>query len=141
MEMAQLVAERATCPRASVGAIATKDKRVVGTGYNGAPAGMPHCLDVGCEIINETQRPDEMNISLVPHCIRASHAEANLIAWCAREGISLKDATLYTTHALCLNCAKLVINAGFRAVHYTIAYAPEGIDLVQDARILTFKHE
>lgn len=143
MQIAEIVAQRATCPRASVGAVAVKDGRIVGTGYNGSPSGMPHCFDVGCQLDKIMQYAtieecEHFEDGYQYHCIRASHAEANLIAWCAREGISLHRAHLYTTHALCLNCAKLVINAGILAVYYRDLYAPEGIELIKDANILVF---
>lgn len=82
IRIAKEVASRSTCPRAAVGAVITKDNRILSTGYNGAPAGEPHCTEVGCDIVND-------------HCTRATHAETNAISLAAKHGISLEGATLY----------------------------------------------
>ena len=82
ISIAREVARRATCPRASVGAVIVKNNRILSTGYNGAPAGKPHCSDVGCFLVNN-------------HCTRAVHAESNAIAQAAKHGIPLEGATLY----------------------------------------------
>jgi len=101
--VAILVAQRGTCNRARAGAVLVKDQRIIAIGYNGAPSGMPHCLDVGCEMKDGG-------------CIRTVHAEANLIAFAAKEGISTNNCTVYITFEPCLTCAKLMINAGIRRV-------------------------
>jgi dCMP deaminase len=101
--MAIIVSQRGTCKRAKAGAVLIKDNRIVSMGYNGAPEGLPHCLDVGCLMEGG-------------HCIRTVHAEANLIAFAAREGIPTKGCTIYVTFEPCLTCAKLIINAGIRRV-------------------------
>lgn len=136
MGIAQLMALRSTCPRASVGAVAVQDGRVVATGYNGAPAKEPHCLDVGCDI--QRVGYDEQHSDEECHCIRTVHAEANLIAWAARAGVALFGASMYTTHGLCLNCAKLAVNAGFSTINYTIIYDRRGIDLLYKAGLQVF---
>lgn len=84
LDIAYSVGQRATCPRATVGAVIVKDNRILATGYNGAPAGEPHCTDEGC-IIEDG------------HCQRAIHAETNAIAQAAKYGISVEGATLYYT--------------------------------------------
>lgn len=123
MEMADLMAKRSTCDRAHVGCIITQDGRVVCTGYNGAPSGMPHCLDVGCEIVNEG-------------CERTLHAEAAAISFAARKGITLEDAEMYCTHAPCYSCAKLIINSGISAIYYQKPYRDtRGIELLLDAGV------
>lgn len=99
MEVARVFATRGTCDKAYVGAVIARDSHVISTGYNGSPSGMPHCLDVGCQIEND-------------HCVRTSHAEANAIAFAAKEGLSTKGASLYCTHVPCPTCIKLIINAG-----------------------------
>jgi dCMP deaminase len=104
MLVARLVSQRGTCPRASVGAIAVYEGRIIASGYVGAPVGQPHCVDVGCEMENN-------------HCVRTVHGEANVIAWAAREGTSLEGATLYTTMAPCYVCAKLLVNEGEGVIH------------------------
>jgi len=103
MGMAILVSKRGTCPRAQVGAVLVRDKRIISIGYNGAPAGQPHCLDMGCIMVDKG-------------CVRAVHAEANVIAFAAKQGISTLDATMYVTLEPCINCAKLMINAGIKEV-------------------------
>lgn len=103
------VSRRATCLRAQVGAIIVKDKRILTTGYNGAPKGLPHCLDEGCEIVNG-------------HCVRTLHAEQNAILQAALYGVSLDGGTIYTTHQPCHNCAKMIINAGLVRVVYAGLY-------------------
>src|SRR5512143_2421790 len=103
MDITLDVSRRATCLRAQVGAIVVKDKRILTTGYNGAPKGLPHCLDEGCEIVNG-------------HCVRALHAEQNAILQAALYGVPLKGGTIYTTHQPCQVCAKMIINAGLERV-------------------------
>ena len=109
MDIARTVATRATCPRASVGAVLTRDKRILTTGYNGAPRGVSHCLDVGCTMVDG-------------HCLRATHAEANAIVQGALHGVSLQGATAYCTHEPCAGCTKLLISAGVVRIVYRDAY-------------------
>jgi dCMP deaminase len=99
------VSTRSTCLRAQVGAIIVKDKRILTTGYNGAPKGLPHCLDEGCEIVNG-------------HCVRTLHAEQNAILQAALYGVSLEGGRIYITHQPCHTCAKMIINAGLTHVIY-----------------------
>ena len=110
MRVAAVVSQRGTCNRAQVGAVIARDGRIISTGYVGAPAGLPHCLDVGC---------DESEYS---GCIRTVHAEANAIAFAARYGIETNAATLYCTHSPCGNCAKLIINSGIFVVIFEQYY-------------------
>jgi dCMP deaminase len=109
MEIARTVATRATCPRASVGAVFTRKRRILTTGYNGAPRGVDHCLDVGCIMVDG-------------HCLRATHAEANAIVQGALHGVSLEGATAYCTHQPCAGCSKLLISAGVERIVYRDAY-------------------
>mgnify|MGYP001560162243 CR=1 FL=1 len=121
-----ILAKRGTCPRARVGIILARDSRIVATGYNGAPTNMSHCLDVGCLL------------SLTGGCIRAVHAEANVIAFAAREGIRTQDTALYVSLAPCLSCAQLIINAGISDVFYQSPYRnPEGLRLLESVNIKT----
>ncbi len=106
------VSTRSTCLRAQVGAIIVKDKRILTTGYNGAPKGLPHCLDAGCEIVNG-------------HCVRTLHAEQNAILQAALYGVSLEGGAIYTTHQPCHTCAKMIINAGLVRVVYAGKYPDE----------------
>lgn len=131
MQIAQLLALRSTCERGHVGAVIVRDRRIVATGYNGAPSGMAHCLDdgVGCDVGPEGG------------CRRAVHAEANAIAFAARDGIQLLGTTLYSTHAPCRKCAELIVNAGIKVVCYNIAYRdPAGIQLLDDAGIEFYEY-
>jgi len=103
MQIARDISSRATCPRRFVGAVVVLERRILTTGYNGAPKGLPHCTEVGCKMQDG-------------HCIRTLHAEQNAIVQGALNGITLRDATLYVTCQPCNNCAKMIINAGIRKV-------------------------
>ncbi len=109
MGIAGQVASRSTCPRRSVGAVIVKDKRILTTGYNGAPSGMPHCTDVGCLMVDG-------------HCVRTLHAEQNAILQAAHFGVSTNGAEIFITSSPCLNCAKMIINAGITKVWYWEGY-------------------
>lgn len=115
MEIARVVACRSTCLHRQVGAVIVKGKQLVSTGYNGAPAGHPHCLEIGCarEGIPSGERSE---------LCRGAHAEQNAINFAARYGISIEGATLYTTHFPCSWCAKSIINAGIERVVYDEDY-------------------
>ena len=112
MEVARTVATRATCPRASVGAVVVRDRRILTTGYNGAPRHVAHCTEVGCLLHNG-------------HCLRTTHAEANAVVQGALHGVSLAGATLYATHQPCLGCSKLVMSAGIVRIVYAEPYPDE----------------
>jgi dCMP deaminase len=112
------VAERSTCTRAKVGAVIVRDKSILATGYNGSPAGMPHCTEVGC-LIYESKTPTgdvELN------CFRTIHAEINAIAQAAKNGASIRDADVYITHTPCIHCFKVLINTGVHRVCYEKPY-------------------
>jgi dCMP deaminase len=106
LKVASVVAERSTCMRHHVGAVAVRDKHILTTGYNGAAAGLRDCLELGC-------LRDELGIpSGTRHEIcRAIHAEQNVIVQAALHGVSLSGATIYCTHSPCVLCAKMLINA------------------------------
>lgn len=112
MDIAGRVATRSTCPRRSVGAVIVVNKRILATGYNGAPAGMDHCTDVGCLMMDG-------------HCVRTLHAEQNAIIQAAQFGVSTRGAGIYVTSSPCLNCAKAIINAGIVKVWYWQGYPDE----------------
>ena len=115
MGIARVVARRSTCLHRQVGAVIVKGKQIVSTGYNGAPSGHPHCLDIGCarQGVPSGQRSE---------LCRGAHAEQNAINFAARYGISIEGATLYTTHYPCSWCAKSLINAGIAEVVYDEDY-------------------
>jgi dCMP deaminase len=112
MDITFQVAKRSTCDRARVGAVIVKDKRILTTGYNGSPAGLPHCDDVG-------------HLMVGGHCVRTLHAEQNAIIQAALHGVSVAGGTIYVTHQPCLTCAKMIINAGLRRVVYAGVYPDE----------------
>ncbi len=120
MNITHLVAERSTCLRRKVGAIAVKDRRILATGYNGAPAHTAHCLDIGC-------LRDQMGIpSGERHELcRGLHAEQNVIIQAAVHGISLEGCEIYCTHQPCFICAKMLINCGVTTIYYSSGYPDE----------------
>jgi dCMP deaminase len=112
------VAERSTCTRAKVGAVIVRDKNILATGYNGAPAGLPHCLDVGCLIYTSRTPTGETE----ENCFRTIHAEINAIAQAAKNGANIRDADIYITHTPCIHCLKVLLNTGIRRVFYEHEY-------------------
>lgn len=107
MDIAAEVSRRSTCLRRQVGAVLVVDRRILATGYNGAPAGVPHCSESGC-LREQMAVPSGQRHELC----RGLHAEQNSIIQAARHGVRIDGATLYTTHHPCSMCAKMVINAG-----------------------------
>lgn len=112
LRISDVVADRATCDRGESGCVIAKDKRILTTGYVGAPSGLPHCSEVGHEIKEVT----DMNGSTSKHCVRTTHAEQNAIVQAAKMGISIDGATLYCKMTPCYTCAKMIINAGIQRV-------------------------
>ena len=111
MNIAKVLAERSSCDRAYVGAVIVNgDNRIIATGYNGSVGSKtPQCDDIG-------------HVMRDGHCIATLHAEINCIAYCAREGISLKGSKIYVTHFPCLNCTKALIQSGITKVYYLDDY-------------------
>ena len=126
MRITREVAERSTCLRAQVGAVIVRDRNILATGYNGSPAGLPHCIDpgVGC-LIYESRTPDG---DIEQNCLRAIHAEINAISQAARNGAAIRDADIYVTHTPCIHCMKVLINTGIRTVYYLKPYKLHTID-------------
>lgn len=106
LKIASVVAERATCLRHHVGAVAVKDKHILATGYNGAPAGLRDCLELGC-LRNELKIPSGTRHEIC----RGIHAEQNVIIQASLHGVSLEGSTIYLTHSPCVLCAKMLVNA------------------------------
>lgn len=134
MNIASVVASRATCDRKHVGALIVKDKNILSTGYNGSISGMSHCDDDGHLMENN-------------HCIRTIHAEANAIIQAARNGVSIKDSVIYVTASPCYNCFSLIANVGIKKIFYGEFYRDEriinmskelGIDLINIEPSITF---
>lgn len=118
MSITELVAQRATCVRRKVGAILVRDKRIIATGYNGAPSQISHCLDVGC-LRAEKGIPSGERHELC----RGLHAEQNAIIQAALHGVSVEGATLYCTNMPCSICSKMLINARVIKILYKEGYA------------------
>jgi len=127
MNIAAEVATRSTCDRKHVGAVIVKDKTILSTGYNGSIKGLPHCDEVGHEMVDD-------------HCIRTTHAEANAIVQAAKNGVEINHAEIYITASPCYNCFKLIANAGVKSIYFLEFYREEriiehareaGIELIQ----------
>ena len=117
MAIAGMVRQRSTCLRRKVGAVIVKDKRILATGYNGAPKGMKHCAETGC-----LRERDEVPAGQRHELCRGIHAEQNAIVQAAAFGVSIQDSTLYCTHFPCVLCTKVIINAGIRRLVVREAY-------------------
>ncbi|OPX36274.1 MAG: cytidine deaminase [Desulfobacteraceae bacterium 4484_190.2] len=117
MTITEMVAKRSTCLRRHVGAILVKDKRILATGYNGAPTGIKHCEEVGCIRQNASIPSGERH-----ELCRGLHAEQNAIIQAAYHGISIAGSTLYCTNKPCVICSKMLINAGIVKIFYEKFY-------------------
>ena len=136
MDIANLVASRSTCLRRHVGCVMVKDRRILSTGYNGAPSGVAHCVDVGCKRMQEGIPSGER----VEMC-RGVHAEQNAIIQGARHGVILQGATAYTTTRPCSICTKMLINAGIEEVIFEGEF-PDDLsrDLLKEAGVFCHQH-
>lgn len=127
MGITEMVAQRSTCLRRKVGAILVRDKRIIATGYNGAPAKVSHCLDIGC--LREQQGiPSGERHELC----RGLHAEQNAIIQAALHGFSIEGSTLYCTNMPCAICSKMLINARIEKIYYKEGYADSLSSLLLD---------
>jgi dCMP deaminase len=121
LDIAVRLGELGTCSRAQVGALITMDGRCVSWGYNGAPPGLPHCVHLA-----DSQEP----------CLVATHAEANAVAFAARQGISTEGGTLYVERSPCVDCARLAIASGIKRVVWAYDYRDEsGIFMLMQAEV------
>lgn len=109
MSQSLLISTRSSCTRLSVGAVVVRDRRVISAGYNGSVSGDLHCSDVGCKIIDG-------------HCVRTVHAEVNALLQCAKFGVMSEGADIYVTHFPCLQCSKVIIQAGIKNLYYLHDY-------------------
>lgn len=119
LEIAEVVSQRATCPRLRAGAVLVKDGMVLSTGYNGAPRGLPHCDDVGCRMVGG-------------HCVRTVHAEANAVLQAAYHGVETLGATLYALYFPCEYCTKSLLNAGIKRIVYRNVYKNMDISYIKE---------
>jgi dCMP deaminase len=135
MEIAELVAKRSTCRRRAVGAIIVKDKRILSTGYNGAPMKVRHCIDIGC-----LREKLEIASGERHELCRGIHAEQNAIIQAALHGVRIADSTLFCTNLPCVICAKMIINAGIRTIYYKEGYAdPMSEQLLDEVAVEVIK--
>lgn len=137
MGIVDLVSKRSTCVRRQVGALVVKEKRILTTGYNGAPVGARHCLDIGCE----RERLGVPSGQQHEIC-RATHAEQNAIAQAAYSGTSVKGGLMYVTHQPCVLCAKLIINSGIEKIIFRGDYPdPLAMELLKEAGVRVVRIE
>ena len=137
MGITRLVAGRSTCVRRAVGAVVVKDKRILTTGYNGAPSGLAHCTETGCL----RQRLDVPSGERHELC-RGIHAEQNAIIQAAYHGVSIRGGDLFCTTQPCVICAKMIVNAGIRIIHYAGGYAdPMAREMLEEAGIAAIRVE
>ncbi len=131
MDIARLVAKRASCLRRHVGAVLVKDKNILATGYNGVPSGISHCSDTGC-LREKLKVPSGERHELC----RGLHAEQNAIIQAAKHGINIDGSTLYCTTAPCIICSKMLINAGLTRIVYMEGYPDQlATEMLREADI------
>lgn len=132
MDLAENIAGWSSCCRRQVGAIIVKDRRIVATGYNGAPEGILNCVDRKCCIREEKNIPSGTHAEL---CYSV-HAEQNAVCQAARLGVSVKDGTIYVTHQPCIICAKILINAGIKRIVYKYGYPDQlSLEILKEAGV------
>jgi dCMP deaminase len=137
MNIVELVKTRSTCLRRQVGALIVKDKRILASGYNGAPIDCKHCLDMGC-LREKLNIPSGQRHELC----RATHAEQNAIVQAAYSGTSVKGSVMYVTAQPCVLCAKLIINAGIKKIIFKGDYPDQlAMELLQEAGVRVLKYE
>lgn len=122
MAQSVLLSLRSTCSRLAVGATIVRDKRIIAGGYNGSVSGDVHCIDEGCYVVDN-------------HCVRTIHAEMNAILQCAKFGVPTEEAEIYVTHFPCLQCTKMILQAGIRKIHYLKDYRNDdyALNLIEKA--------
>jgi len=132
MQICRVVATRSTCLRRQVGAVLVSDRRILSTGYNGAPKGMAHCAELGGCYREQNQVPSGERQELC----RALHAEQNAIIQAAVHGVKLERVTAYCTTQPCVTCAKMLINADVRRIVYEIAYPDDlSLEMLREAGV------
>ncbi len=135
MDICILIAKRSTCLRRSVGAIIVKNKRILATGYNGAPSGVAHCIETGCMRENLKIPSGERH-----ELCRGIHAEQNAIIQAAFHGVSIEGAALFCTNLPCSICTKMIINAGIKKIYYLNGYADSmSKDMLREADVQVIK--
>lgn len=135
MDITTLVAKRSTCLRRSVGSVIVKNKRILSTGYNGAPTDIRHCIETGC-------LREKLNVASGERheLCRGIHAEQNAIIQAAFHGVSIKDAELFCTNLPCSICAKMIINAGIKRIYFQSGYTdPMSEEMLSEAGVEVIK--
>jgi dCMP deaminase len=136
MKMAELVGTRSTCLRRQVGAVIVKEKRVLTTGYNGAPKGLSHCGELGC-----IRKQNQIESGTRHELCRGVHAEQNAVIQAAYFGVSIKDAAMYTTNFPCVLCSKIIVNAGIKEVVYKDEYVDElSVDILDESKVVVRRY-
>ena len=136
MNMAKLSAPRSTCLRRSVGAVIVKEKRILTTGYNGAPRGIKHCEETGC-----VRLENHIESGTRHELCRGVHAEQNAVIQAAYFGVSVKDASIYITNFPCVLCAKILINAGIKEVIYLDDYVDTlSREILEESNVLVRRY-
>jgi dCMP deaminase len=131
LKIASVVAERSTCRRHHIGAVAVRDKHILATGYNGAPSGFKDCLELGC-LRDKLGIPSGERQEIC----RGIHAEQNVIIQATLHGVSLEGSTIYATHTPCVLCAKMLVNAKIKRFVSFGKYSDDSfIELFREARI------
>jgi len=131
MEITRLVSKRSTCMRRHVGAVIVRDRRILATGYNGAPKGLAHCSEIGC-------LREKMGVpsGRMQELCRGLHAEQNAIIQAALSGVSIENSQIYTVTQPCVVCAKMIINAGIKRIVFDEAYPDQlSEELIKEAKI------
>lgn len=131
LEIAAVLRKRSTCNRGMVGCVIVQDHRIVSTGYNGAPAGAPHCTELGCDVDTNHHEAG---------CRRAIHAEVNAIYFAAKHGVALNGSTMYSTYSPCHNCAKAIVSSGVVEFHFFTEYRAARLDVLEEAGIEWVQH-
>ena len=138
IEMSKLVAKRSNCVSRKVGAVITVDNQVVTTGYNGAPKGLKHCVDMGGSL----RKLNNIESGTRQEVCRAVHAEQNAIISAAIKGVSIKGGTVYVNTYPCSICTRMLINAEIKRIVYDSDYSdPLSKKMLEESGIEVVKYQ
>ena len=130
LKICRVVAERSTCTRARVGAVVVRDRLILTTGYNGSPAGHPHCTEVGCLVVKSLNPEGQEE----ENCIRTIHAEINAIAQAAKNGVTIKGADIYIPPRPCMHGLTVLLTVGNQLICYEKEYKLERVAWLLEPR-------
>ncbi len=137
MSLLEVIKTRSTCMRRQVAAVIVRDKKIIATGYNGAPKGVFHCEQVGC-LRDQLKIPAGERHELC----RGIHAEQNAIIQASVHGVSIEGSDIYITHSPCILCSKMLINAGIKRIVYRGEYPDKlALDMLDEAGVTVVKYE